>query len=224
MRSLRACVTSLFIVVAATAASSPAAALSDQQRLIEDARLSALKLVQDPDLPQIEDFVREAKAVLIFPELFRGGFILGGAGGIGVMLIRQPDGSWSFPAYYTMAAGSIGLQIGGQISEMMLFVMTDDGLRSIMNRFVTLGADVNVAVVTLGVGMDARTGLELNADMYAFSRNQGLFAGGALEGSVIREYGAWNELYYDRGATPAAIFAGQYTNSQAQPLRDALPY
>lgn len=224
MRPLRARLASLLVAfVAAAAVASPAAALTDQERLIEESRLTALTLMDDPDVPQIPDFVRDAKAVLIFPELFRGGFIIGGEGGIGVMMVRQQDGSWSDPAFYIMAAGSVGLQIGGQISEMLLLVMTEQGLSAIMDRYVTLGVDLNIAVIALGGGVDARTGLDLNADMYAFSRNQGLFAGGALEGSVISDNAEWNDRYYARGATPAAIFAGQYTNPQAQPLRDALP-
>lgn len=202
---------------------TPSVALNSQERLVEDARLSIESMLSDPSQPSLPNYVRQARAVLVFPELLRGGFIIGGEGGIGVMLAREPDGSWSYPAFVTMAAGSVGLQIGGQVSEMLLLVMTQEGLDSLMDRYVTLGADANVAAITMGAGVEARTGLDLNADMYAFSRNQGLFAGGALEGSVVSAYTDWNELYYNRGATPRAIFSGQYTNTHAQPLRDALP-
>ena len=214
---------SIALAFAVILGATPSAALNSQERLVEDARLSLESMLSDSSQPSLPNYVSQARAILVFPELLRGGFIIGGEGGIGVMMTRQADGSWSYPAFVTMAAGSVGLQIGGQVSEMLLLVMTQEGLDSLMDRYVTLGADANVAVITMGAGVEARTGLDLNADMYAFSRNQGLFAGGALEGSVVSSYTDWNELYYSRGATPRAIFQGQFTNTHAQPLRNALP-
>ena len=198
-------------------------ALTFEEETVERARLTVLELVGDPDFNILPPTLARARGVLIFPELYRGGFLVGGEGGIGVFLVRRTDGSWGYPAFYLMAGASFGLQIGGQISELVLVVMTDRGIEAILSRYATLGADANVAVIAVGAGVEARTGMDLDADMYAFARNQGLFAGGALEGSVVSAYTDWNELYYNRGATPRAIFSGQYTNTHAQPLRDSLP-
>ncbi len=210
------------LIVTAAGFATPAHALTSEEELVERARLTMLSMLSDRDFTAMHQFVAGARAVLIIPELYRGGFIFGGEGGSGVLLVRRPDGSWSYPSFYLMAAGSFGLQIGGQISEVVLCVMSERGLRALLNRYVTLGADASVAMVAVGAGIDARTGLDLDADMYAFSRNQGLFAGGVLEGSVVTEQDSRNQAYYGPNATADAIMSGQFVNSQADGLRAAL--
>jgi lipid-binding SYLF domain-containing protein len=198
----------------------PAAAqVSEEQALVDRAQLTFQSMARDPNLQAMPTYVRAAEAVLIVPELIRGGFFVGGAGGVGVILERLPDGGWSPPAFYTLAGGSLGLQIGGQVSEVVLAIMTEEGLRALQSRRVTLGADVSIAAANLGIGRGAATGLELNADMYAFSRNQGLYVGGALEGTVVNPSPQWNTDYYGPGVVPQDILAGQVGNPGADGLR-----
>ena len=200
----------------------PAQALTEQEELIERARLTFTSMRQEERYSHIDRLLPSARAIMIFPDVFRGGFVVGGEGGTGVLLARLEDGSWSHPAFFGMGTGSVGLQIGGQVSETILLVMTEDGLNALFESQVTLGADASVAVASLGSGIEARTGLDTNADMYAFSRNQGLFFGGALEGSYLFERNAWNDAYYTSGATGEAIRHGLYTNSHADALRAEL--
>ena len=210
----------LFLVVSLQA--PPAQALTEQQELVERARLTLTSMRQEERYSAINRLLPNARAIMIFPDVFRGGFVVGGEGGTGILLARQEDGSWSYPAFFGMGTGSVGLQIGGQVSETVLVVMTEDGLNALFDSQVTLGADASVAVASIGSGIEARTGLDTNADMYAFSRNQGLFFGGALEGSYLFERNGWNDAYYTPGATGEAIRHGLYTNSHADTLRAEL--
>jgi lipid-binding SYLF domain-containing protein len=163
------------------------------------------------------------KAVFISPNVVRGGFLIAGEGGEGVLIARREDGTWGYPAFYNMISGSLGIQIGGQLSSMIIAVMTEDGLNSILDSQFTFGADANVALVTVGAGVNARTGLNQNADMYAFSRNRGLFVGGALEGSVLQPSEASNRAYYGPAASTYQIVQGNMFNPQANGLRAVLP-
>ncbi len=198
-------------------------ALSPQEELIEESRLTVLRLVDGGDYPQLRTYIQNARGIMIIPELVRGGFVLGGEGGTGVMLLRQVDGSWGYPTFVSVASGSVGIQIGGQISEVVLTVMTDEGVNTMLSDEFTLGADLNAAAANYGVGIEGGTALDRNAEMYAFSYNSGLFVGGALEGTVLSNLEDWNQNYYAPGATAEAIRAGLYTNSHAEILRQTLP-
>jgi lipid-binding SYLF domain-containing protein len=204
----------------------PAAALSDQQEVIDKARITFDKLITSPEFAELPNYVKRAKAIMIFPELVKGGFIIGGEGGSGVLMVRDPAQGWSFPAFYTLAAGSLGLQIGGQVSEVVLTVMSDKALDAVIDNQMKLGGDVSMAAGPLGKGMEASTTTNLEADVYSFAKTAGLFGGVSLEGAGILKRDSWNANYYGSGATPYAILIERrFTNPNAQSLRDALaPY
>jgi lipid-binding SYLF domain-containing protein len=109
------------------------------------------------------------------------------------------------------------------VAELIMTIMSERGLQAILNRQVRLGADASASLVAVGAGLEAGTGLDLDADMYGFLRSQGLFAGLSLEGSVISPQRNRNVRYYGEGATAEAILNGQFVNRQADPLRAALP-
>ncbi|MEE8271520.1 MAG: lipid-binding SYLF domain-containing protein [Alphaproteobacteria bacterium] len=211
------------VLALAVAAIRPAWAITDQEVLVEKARLTVQTLLADPDYAPLRTSLENAQAVLIVPELLKGGFIIGGQGGNGVLVARDEDGRWGDPAFYLIAGASIGLQIGGQVSELVMAIMTEDGLNAILDHNAKIGADVSAALFTVGAGVGASTGLDTNADMYAFSRNQGLFAGGALGGSVISEKADWNRAYYGAGATGRGVLDGRFSNPHGQALSEALP-
>ena len=132
---------------------------SDAQLLVDESRGALQTLLASPELTQLPRYIRGAKAVLIAPELLRGGFIFGGRGGNAVMLVRLPDGNWSYPAFYGVGGGSFGLQIGGQVSQLVLTIMTDKGLRAVEQSSFTVGADLGFQATTRGgrpVGRGAR--------------------------------------------------------------------
>jgi lipid-binding SYLF domain-containing protein len=201
-----------------------AGAASEPEQLVDKSRLTIEALLSDPEMLELQNYIKTAKGVLIFPTIVKGGFIVGAEGGSGVFLVKGKDGSWSPPAFYTLAAGSIGLQIGGQVSQVVLTVMNDGAVDSVLKSQFKLGADASVAVGPIGKGVEASTTTNLGLDVYAFSKSQGLFGGGALEGAAILKREAWNGEYYGGQPTPRDIVIGRkVANPKADQLRAALP-
>ncbi|MGP1397460.1 MAG: lipid-binding SYLF domain-containing protein [Inquilinaceae bacterium] len=223
MRLYALAIALLFGLVGLTLPVSDARAASAQDELIAKAQLTAEALLTDPEYELLQRYAGAAKAVLIVPELLKAGLIVGGEGGVAVMLVRQPDGGWSDPAFYIVAAGSFGLQIGGEVAQAMIAIMTEDGLNAVLDREVTLGVDVSGAILEEGMTIGAKTGLDINADMYTFASAKGLFIGGALEGGLIRARDDWNEAYYEPGATPRGILDNRYGGDRAAALKATLP-
>src|SRR5690606_26484867 len=119
--------------------------------IVDRARYTVTKIAREKDLRHtVPALLARAKAVMVFPMLLKGAFLVGGEGGTGVLLSRDDAGNWSSPAFYTLGALSFGLQIGGQASEAMLSIMTDRGLKSIIDDQVKLGGDLSVAVGPVG--------------------------------------------------------------------------
>ncbi|MDD9903641.1 MAG: lipid-binding SYLF domain-containing protein [Rhodospirillaceae bacterium] len=205
--------------------SAPARAYNEQQELVDKALLSIKKITARTDINNfVKQYLRQAKGVLVIPALLKAGFIVGGEGGSGVLLAKGKSGEWSYPAFYTMGAASIGIQFGGQVSETMLIIMTSKGLNSIISNKVTLGGELNAAVGPYGVGVEGATSTALGADIITYSVGKGAFLGGGLEGSVIEKRDSLNQGYYkDPQATPEAIvLQGRYKNADADRLRDTL--
>jgi len=218
-----------FFLVTATAAlfawSLPARTYSEQQELIDKATLSVKKITARTDINNfVKKYMRDAKGVLVIPTLLKAGFFVGGEGGSGVLLAKGQNGQWSYPAFYTMGAVSIGIQFGGQVSETMLIIMTSKGLNSIIANKVTLGGELNAAVGPYGVGIKGATSTALGADIITYSVGKGAFLGGALEGAVIEKRDTLNRQYYnDQAVTPEAIvLEGRYRNAKADRLRETL--
>jgi len=202
---------------------APAAA-SEEQRLIDKATLAVEELRGKNNFSNLKPYFAQAKAVIIFPELVKAGFILGGEVGDGVLLVRDSDsGEWSYPAFYTLAAASIGLQIGAQVSQVMLLIMTDGGMDKVMSDKLTLGADVSVAAGTVGGGVEAATTLNIDADIYSFSLAKGLFGGISLEGAVLVPDEEAAEAYYGKAVSSRAIVIHrEVSNPGADGIRAAL--
>ena len=207
--------------------SAPLSASTDESEaneLVDKARITVQRLGRDSDVgPNLRHFLAQAKAVLIFPTLIKGAFLVGGEGGSGVLLTRDEKGSWSYPAFYTMASVSFGLQIGGQTAEAMLLIHTDGAVESVLEDQMKLGADASVAAGPIGAGIDGATTSNVGPDILTFSTSQGFFAGASLEGAVIARRQDWNRAFYKAGATPHAIVMERaHANPAADELREAL--
>ncbi len=191
----------------------------DLQELVADARSAVLDFTSDPAMDWFRDNVKQAKGVLIIPRLLKGGFIFGGSGGSGVLLARDPQtGAWSYPAFYTLGSATVGPQIGGEVAQLILMIMTQHGLDSMMATSVKLGADVEVAAGPVGVGTKAAT-----ADILAYSRTKGFFGGATVEGAWIGERAGWNQEYYGQALRPIEILADHKgKNPQADALREGI--
>lgn len=184
---------------------SPAEA-SEQLLLVDKARITIESFTTDPDLTWFRDHVKDAKGLLIVPQMLKGAFFVGGSGGRGVLVVHdEKTGKWSQPAFYTLGGASFGLQFGGQASEVVLMVMSQKGIEALFTSSFKLGADVNVAIGPKGAGIEGSTAPNLSADYLSFARTKGAFAGISLEGAVIKTNDGWNEAYYGKPVRPVDI-------------------
>jgi lipid-binding SYLF domain-containing protein len=152
--------------------------------------------------------LQDARGVAIIPNVIKAGFVLGGRFGRGVILVRQPDGSWGNPIFLTLAGGGIGWQVGVQSTDVVLVFKTNNGLERILRGQgkVTLGADMAVAAGPVGRQAEASTDGMLRAEIYSYSRSRGLFAGVSLEGAgLLIDFDANEEFYRVRGGRPSDI-------------------
>ncbi len=201
----------------------PVQALTQQQEIIEKARLTFLKLVTGQEFKSLPGYVKQAKAILIFPNLVKGGFIVGAEGGTGVLLVRDDVKGWSDPAFYTLASGSIGLQIGGQVSEVVFTIMTPKGVEALIRNQFKFGGSVSIAAGPVGIGVGTSSGTNFEADVYSFSSSVGLFGGISFDGAGVLARESHNTAYYGKGATPQSILIDRrFTNPAAKLLKDAI--
>jgi lipid-binding SYLF domain-containing protein len=191
----------------------------EQQALVDNANASAKRFSADPNMAWFRENLDDAEGVLIIPTSLKGGFIIGGSGGSGVMLARRPDIEWSYPAFYTMGSVTFGLQIGGEVQEIVLVIMSKAGRDAMLTNEFKLGADISVAAGPVGAGAKAQT-----ADVLAFSRTKGgLYGGLNLEGAVIATRESWNRSYYGEGVRAIDILvSGTAINPGADALRQTV--
>ncbi len=177
-----------------------------------------------PDLQVFAEYLQTARGIIVLPSVIKGGFVLGGEGGNGVMMVKTDGGSWSHPAFYTLGAASFGLQMGLQKTEILLVLRSNKAVAAVLDHQGKLGADAGVTIGTIGQGAEISTTTNIGADVLAFANSKiGLFGGAALEGAVLVRRVDLNEAYYDKGATPKGIlYQGQGQNSHAARLRAVL--
>jgi lipid-binding SYLF domain-containing protein len=213
----------IIIAGLASGITAQAMAASETEELIVKSRLTAEKLLAHRDFPDLGDWVKKSKGVLIIPSLLKAGFIIGGSGGSGVMLSRNKDGRWSYPAFYTLTAGSLGLQAGVSDAEIMLVIMTDEAMAALIDKQVTLGGDASIAIGNQGAGVKGATTLEFGKDIFSFSKEVGLYGGATVEGAWVRNREAFNTEYYGAKATPKEILMERkFSNPGADMLRAVL--
>jgi lipid-binding SYLF domain-containing protein len=174
-----------------------AQAVTDQQLVVDRATKTIADLRRDKAFGNARQLLGQARAVLIVPRLFKGGFIVGGEGGTGVLLARGPGNTWSDPAFYAIGSASFGLQAGLEQSETVLFVMTRKGLDALLRDQFKIGAQAGIAVADLGSGVEGAVSAG-GPDIVVWSSSSGVYGGIALNGSIIRPQEADNRAYYSR--------------------------
>ena len=215
----------LRFVFAGLVALTPVAvrAQTEQQQTVDRASLAAQDLVNNKEGRDAQAVLRRARAVMICPQVFRAGFLLGGQGGTCVLTARDGGGSWSSPAFYGLGGASIGFQAGMQDAQVIFIIMNDRGLRAIMDSQLKVGADAAVTFVDAGGGVEGATTAALSADIVGFSRARGLFAGVSLGGSMLSAKSDWNEAYYGRPVgVQNIVVTMEARNPGADPLREVL--
>lgn len=141
--------------------------------------------------------MNDAQGIAIIPGVIKGGFVIGGRYGQGVVLGRNPDGTWSNPVFVTLAGGSIGWQVGVQSTDIILVFKTRKSLERLLQGKgkVTLGVDAAVAAGPAGRQVEAGTDAQLSAEIYSYSRSRGLFVGVSLEGAGITNDADANRIF-----------------------------
>lgn len=204
MMRLKINLISIALVILAALAMSPAQARMSLDQRVDAATEVLQQLSRIPEQSIPPTLLQNAYAIAVIPNQIKAGFFIGGSYGKGILVVRRPDGRWSNPSFISMGAGSIGWQIGAQASDIILVFKSRKGVDDIARGKFTLGADANVAAGPVGRRASAATDVQLKAEIYAYSRTRGLFAGISLEGSVIRIDQQANLAYYGAGTGDAA--------------------
>jgi SH3 domain-containing YSC84-like protein 1 len=220
---IRFVATAVLAMMALLQAGCSANSPGEQQTLVDRATLTIQDLMTQTVSDGPKDLLRRAKGVMVCPRIFKAGFFFGGEGGNCVLLARAGNGTWSYPAFYTIGSGSFGLQFGIADNQLMMLIMTERGLNAVLDSQIKLGANAGIAIATLGAGVQGSTTTAVGADIVAFSASRGLFGGVALEGSVMSSQTPWNQSYYGQpyGARQL-VMQMQGSNPGADSVRDVL--
>ena len=202
---LTACAT-LAVIQAAPASASA----REEARLIEcSGVLEELFAQRDTAIP--ERLMARAYGVAVIPNVVKVAAVVGGRRGSGAMVVRDANGKFSDPIMVSLTGGNVGWQIGVQSTDIVLVFTTAKGIEGITDGKLTLGADASVAAGPVGRAASAATDQNFTAEVYSYSRNRGLFAGVALDGSILNVDSKSNQGLYGKPAPASDIVAGHIT-------------
>ena len=173
------------------------AGANEEADRIDEAIVVLQEIMSAPDAAIPEAILERSVAIAIFPSTVRAGFFVGGQRGRGFIAARdEGTGDWSAPAFLTLTAGSIGLQVGAQSIDIVLLIQNRRGLSRLLDNQFTLGADASAAVGPVGRRLEASTDLQMTAEILSYSRSRGIFAGVTLGGATLRADRDANERFY----------------------------
>ena len=187
-------------------ASAPCFAQDKWENLLVESAKVFEEMTQMPDEGIPQDLIKDCRAIVIIPSAVGGGFIIGGKYGQGVILAKgKRRGEWSAPAVYNLAGASIGWQIGGQATDIILLVMTERGLDGLMQSKFKLGGDASVAAGPVGREAEVSTDLQLKGGILSYSRSRGAFIGLKIEGGMLAMNKEANISLYGKALSPRDI-------------------
>lgn len=187
---------------------------ADAERL-KDAELVLTEMAGTGDSGIPTSLIAKARCMLIVPSLKKVAFGVGGQYGRGYLSCRQDAGGWSGPAGIRVEGGSFGLQIGGSATDVIMLVMNQRGVDKILSNEFKVGADAAVAAGPVGREASAQTDITMRAEMLAWSRSRGVFAGIALQGSTMRQDSGENKELYGKDVTNREIVTGKVAPPKA---------
>ena len=177
---------------------------------LEKAGVVMQEIMNIPEnIPQ--EVIEKAECVIVFPSVLKAAFVVGASYGRGAMFCRSGEhfhGPWGAPAMMALEGGSVGFQIGGQATDLVLLIMNERGASSILESKVKLGGDASVAAGPVGRDAAANTDAYMRAEVLSYSRSRGLFAGVSLEGSTLRPDNDATADVYGRKLTAKEIILG----------------
>lgn len=197
MKQITVTVTVCLLVLTISIQSSAAQGSKAEER--DRARKAAAafqEVMSAPDQGIPQELLDRAHCVAVFPSVKKGGFIVGGQYGKGLISCRRAQGSWGSPAYFTIGGGSFGLQIGGQAVDLVLLVMNKSGVDGLLKDKFEVGAGAAVSAGPVGRNTHVSTDVLLKSQIVSYSRSRGLFAGLELKGAVITQDNVANKDIY----------------------------
>lgn len=210
---------SLALAASFALAASALAAETAQERLADSARVFS-DIMKTPDKGIPQDLLAKAQCVVIIPGMKKAAFVVGAEYGRGFAECRKEDGrGWGAPAAVRMEGGSVGLQIGGSETDLVLLLMTKRGMARLTEDKFQLGADASVAAGPVGRTSNASTDASLTAEILAWSRAKGLFAGISVNGASLRPDADHNaELYGKKMDNKEVLMGSMAPPDAARPL------
>jgi SH3 domain-containing YSC84-like protein 1 len=200
-------------ILVSTCFTSAAFAQRDPEATVGKSLQVLSEITRNPKTGMPRLVMRKAEGFAIIPDMFKMSFIFGARFGRGVLVVRQPDGTWSNPVFIQLVGGSFGAQAGAQSTDLVLVFQTRKGL----DRFLkgkgklTLGVDVGAAAGPVGKRFEASTDPQLKAEILSYSNTRGIFAGVSAEGGTLQIDRKSNILYYHQSVSPGAILAAGST-------------
>ena len=186
----------------------------DAAERLKESALVMNEVMATPDKSIPQDLLESSQCVVIVPGMKKAAFIIGGKYGKGFLLCRQASGNgWSAPAAIMVEGGSVGFQIGGSETDVVMLVMNKRGVDKLLSSKFTLGADASVAAGPVGRTSSANTDLQMHAEILSYSRARGLFAGLALDGATLRPDEGTNKDLYGSKVTNREIVTGTKTKT-----------
>jgi len=180
----------------------PTCAAADERTPGVERIEKAVQVLQEMvDLPEEglpSRLLEKCHGIAVIPGVIKAAYGFGGQYGRGLIVIRNEDGSWSNPAFISLIGGSLGWQIGIQKADIILVFKTGKSIENIAAGKVTLGADVSVAAGPVGRSAEASTDLDMEAEIYSYSKSKGLFAGVSIKGASIQIDKDANQAFYDK--------------------------
>src|ERR1700682_5096744 len=197
------------IAVAALAGTVALYADHDAAKRLYEAAAVLTESMSAPDKGIPQDLLNKAACIVIVPGLKKGAFVVGVKYGRGFVNCRHSSGrGWSAPAGVGVEGGSVGVQIGGSATDVVMLVMNQRGVNKLLSSKFTIGADASAAAGPVGRTSSALTDAQMHAEILTWSRARGLFAGISLEGATLRRDGDSNEEMYSTKTTNKAIVTG----------------
>lgn len=182
---------------------------SEEAERVADATAVFGEIMAADDKSIPASILEKAQGIAVFPSTLHGAFIVGGMRGRGVLSVRGTDGQWSAPAFLTLTGGSLGFQIGGQATDLILVVSNRRGVENLVRNQFKLGANASVAAGPVGRDTQAATDLEMRAQILSYSRARGVFAGVSVNGTTVRTDRDANQRFYGkRLETREIVFDG----------------
>ncbi|MGA2362749.1 MAG: lipid-binding SYLF domain-containing protein [Candidatus Aminicenantales bacterium] len=183
---------------------------ANEIKRVEDATRVLGEMMKESDKGIPEKLLEKSAGIAIIPDVIKAAYIVGGRHGYGVFLVRGKDGVWSNPSFIGLTGGSIGWQIGVESADVILVFRTPRSIENITRGKFTLGADAGVSAGPLGRSAEASTDAELKAEIYAYSRSRGLYAGVSFQGASLYVDAKANQDFYGlKGVGPQTIFEGK---------------